>query len=147
MIPNLKPEMGELIQNISQKNMYGGNKIPQSIMSLFKIIETDLNCGIEVPFWLGVLQHGRGPRKSSQSHDLWKRMYRWMESKSMFRSGTPKGKINEAKYVTYYINKYGNKQFRNKTYVDIYETARKETIKKIEDKFSKEIGKIVMDIL
>lgn len=147
MIPNLKPEMAELIKNISQKNMYSGNKISESIMRMFTIEETDFNCGIIVPYWLSVLERGRGPRRSSIDTGLWKRIYRWMESRNMFKSGTAKGKINEAKFVTYYINKYGNKQFRNKVFVDIYKTEREKTITKINEKFEKEIHKITMDVI
>ena len=147
MIPNLKPEMNELIKNISQKNMYSGNKISDSIMRMFTIEETDFNCGIIVPYWLGVLERGRGPRKSSTDHGLAKKIYNWMAKRNMFRSGTEKGKIREAKYVTWYINKYGNKQFRNKVFVDVYNSERNKTIKKIEEKFSKEINKITMDVL
>jgi hypothetical protein len=147
MIPNLKPEMAELIQNISTKNAYSGNKISESIMRQFTIEETDFNCGILVPFWLSVTQRGRGPRKSTTDHGLWKIIYRWMERKNMFKSGTAKGKINEAKYVTYYINKYGNKHFRSKVFIDIYETERKKTIEKINEKFSKEISRITMEVL
>jgi hypothetical protein len=147
MIPNLKPELMELIQNIGQKNTYSGNKISDSIMRMFTIEETDLNCGITVPYWLGVLEKGRGPRKSSKDYGLIKLIYRWMEKHSMFRSGTPKGKMNEVRFMTWYINKYGNKQFRNAVFIDIYETERKKTIEKIEKKFSDTIGKITMDIL
>ena len=147
MIPNLKPEMAELIKNISQKNMYSGNKISESIMRMFTIEETDFNCGIIVPYWMGVLERGRGPRKSNTDTGLWKRIYHWMEKRSMFKSGTDKGKIREAKYVTYYINKYGNKQFRNKVFVDIYTEERKKTIEKINEKFSKEIHKITMEVI
>jgi len=50
MIPNLKPEMAELIQNISQKNMYSGNKISESIMRQFEIEEKEYSIGILVPF-------------------------------------------------------------------------------------------------
>ena len=147
MIPNIKQELLELIKNISQKNTYSGNKIPDSIMRMFTIEETDFNCGILVPYWLGVLERGRGPRKSNVDTGLWKRIYKWMQKHNMFKSGTEKGKAREAKYVTYYINKYGNKQFRNKTYVDIYKTEREKTIKQIDEKFSKEIHKITMDVI
>ena len=147
MIPNLKPEMAELIKNISQKNMYSGNKISESIMRMFTIEETDFNCGIIVPYWMGVLERGRGPRKSNTDTGLWKRIYHWMEKHSMFKSGTDKGKIREAKYVTYYINKYGNKQFCNKVFVDIYTEERKKTIEKINEKFSKEIHKITIEVI
>jgi len=139
--------MAELIRNISQKNMYSGNKIPDSIMQMFSIVEDDLHCGIEVPYWLGVLERGRGPRKSNVDTGLWKRIYQWMQKHNMFKSGTDKGRISEAKYVTYYINKYGNKQFRNKVFVDVYTEERKKTIEKINEKFSKEIHKITMEVI
>jgi hypothetical protein len=147
MIPNIKPELHELIVNIKQKNTYSGNKISDSIMRMFTIEETDLNAGIIVPYWLSVLEHGRGARKSNKDSGLSKRIYNWMAKHNMFKSETAKGKLNEAKSMTWYINKYGNKQFRNKTFVDIYTTERKKTIKKIEEKFSKEISKITTDVL
>ncbi len=147
MIPNLKPELSELIKNISQKNMYSGNKISDSIMQMFTIEETDFNCGIIVPYWLSVTEHGRGPRRRNTDTGLYKKIYRWMEKHNMFKSIKPEGKLREAKYLTYYINKYGNQQFRNKVFVDIYTSERKQTIAKIEEKFSKEINKITMDVL
>lgn len=147
MIPDLKPELSDLIKNISEKNTYYGNKIPESIMKMFTIEETELHCGILVPYWLSVLEHGRGPRKSNVDWGLWKKIYRWMEKRNMFKSGTAKGKIREAKSVTWYINKYGNQQFRNETFIDVYTEARKQTIKKIDEKYSKEISKITMEVL
>lgn len=144
---DLKPELQELIDNIAKKNMYSGNKISDSIMKMFEIEVRDDGAGILVPYWLGVLQRGRGPRKSTKDSGLWRIIYKWMQRRNMFRSGTAKGKINEAKYVTWYINKYGNKQFRNKIFVDIYETERKKTIEKIDKKFSLIIGKIIMEVI
>lgn len=144
---DLKPELQELVDNIARKNMYSGNKIPDSIMKMFVVEIKELNDGILVPFWLSVLQKGRGPRKSNVDHNLWKKIYRWMEKRNMFRSDTAKGKISEAKSVTWYINKYGNKHFRSKTFIDIYEQERKKTIEKIEKKFGTQISKITMDIL
>lgn len=144
---DLKPELQELIDNIAKKNMYSGNKISDSIMRMFEIEVRDDGAGILVPYWISVTQRGRGPRKSTKSSELWRKIYRWMQRRNMFRSGTSKGKINEAKYVTWYINKYGNKQFRSKTFVDIYETERKKTIEKIDKKFSLIIGKITMEVI
>ena len=144
---DLKPELQELIDNIAKKNMYSGNRISDSIMKLFEIEVRDDGAGILVPYWISVTQRGRGPRKSTKSSNLWKKIYKWMQRRNMFKSGTAKGKINEAKYVTWYINKYGNKQFRSKVFVDIYETERKKTIEKIDKKFSLIIGKITMDVL
>jgi hypothetical protein len=149
MIPNLKPELAELIQNISQKNTYSGNKVSDSIMRMFTLEETDFNCGITVPYWLGVLERGRGPRLKSTDHGLYLKIKKWMAHRNMFKSKTEEGHINEAKQLTWYINHYGNKQFNrgNPIFMDIYTTERKKTIAKIEEKFSKEISKITMDVL
>jgi len=144
---DLKPELQELIDNIAKRNMYSGNKISDSIMKLFEIEVRDTGAGILVPYWISVLQRGRGPRRSTKSSGLVKIIYRWMQKRNMFKSNTAKGKLNEAKYLTWYINKYGNQQFRSKTFVDIYETERKKTIEKIDNKFSLIIGKITMDVI
>jgi hypothetical protein len=144
---DLKPELEEMVRLISQKNMYGGNKIPDSIMKMFTIDITDFHDGVLVPYWLGVLQRGRGPRKGTKGSGLVNRIYRWMEKRNMFESTTSEGRMNEARSVTWYINKYGNKQFRNKTFVDIYETVRKDTIEKIDDKFGATIHKITMEVI
>jgi hypothetical protein len=147
MIPNLNPELKELIDRIAVKNTYSGNRISPSIIKMFTIEETDHNIGVLVPYWLGVLQRGRGPRKNNKDHGLWKIIYRWMEKRNMFTRATPEGKISEAKSVTWYINKYGNKQFRAKVFVDIYETERRRTIELINKKFTFEINKITMSAI
>jgi hypothetical protein len=149
MIPNLKPEMAELIAAIATKNMYSGNKIPSSIMEQFTIVEDDLHIGILVPYWLGVLERGRGVRKRNVDHGLWKIIKRWMEKHNKFKSTTAKGRDNEAKRLTWYINKYGNKQFNrgNPIFVDVYTSERKKTIEKIDKKFALEINKITMDVI
>jgi hypothetical protein len=147
MIPDLKPELEQMIKEISSKNTYSGNKISDSIMKMFEIEEKELNIGILVPFWLGVLERGRGPRRNTTSHELYKKIYKWMEKRGMFKSSKPEVRLREAKFLTWYINKYGNQQFRNKTFVDIYTSVRKQAIENINKKFSEKIGKITMDIL
>jgi len=144
---DLKPELEEMIKLISQRNMYSGNKIPDSIMKMFKIEITELHDGILVPYWLGVLERGRGPRKSNVDTGLYKKIYRWMEKHNLFKSSDATARLREAKFMTLYINKYGNKQFRSKTFVDIYTTVRKQTIEKIDKKFGEVIGKITYDVI
>lgn len=144
---DLKPELAEMIKLIGERNNYSGNKIPESIMKMFEVEITELHDGILVPYWLGVLERGRGPRRSNIDTGLYKKIYRWMEKRNMFRSGTVKGKLREAKFMTWYINKYGNQQFRNKTFIDVYTSVRKATIEKIEKKFSDKIDKITMEVL
>lgn len=144
---DLKPELEEMVKLIGQRNSYSGNKISDSIMKMFTVEITDLHDGILVPYWLGVLERGRGPRKSNVDTGLYKKIYKWMEKHNMFKSGTASSKLREAKQMTWYINKYGNKQFRSKTYIDVYNSVRKQTIEKIEKKFSEKISKITMDVI
>lgn len=143
----IAPFLDELTQNISRKNTYYGNRISKSIMDMFEVEVRDDGAGLLVPFWLSVTQRGRGPRKSTKSSNLKRTIYLWMEKRGLFKSATAKGKLNEAKFVAYYINKYGNKQFRTKTYIDIYDTERENTIKKIDNQFAMMIGKITKDVI
>ena len=147
MNPDIKPELQGLIDKIRQRSMYSGNKIPESIMSLFEIVETENSAGILVPYWIPVLQKGRGPRKSTKDHQLYLKIYKWMQKHNMFTSQTEQGRISEAKGLTWYINKYGNKHFRDGRFVDIYKTAREETIKQIDAKVWWAIDKITMEVI
>ena len=147
MIPDLNPEMKDMIEAIGHKSMFYGNVVPESVMRQFEIEEDDLHIGILVPFWLPVLEKGRGPRKSNRDTELWKRIFAWMGSRNMFRTVTEEGRIREAKFITWYINKYGNKHFRSKQFVDIYTSVRAATIEKINQKFSNKIGEITMEVI
>jgi hypothetical protein len=143
----LTPELEQFIKVISSKNMYSGNPVPESVMKLFEIEIREDGGGVLVPYWIPVLQKGRGPRKNTTDHELWKKIYGWMERKNLFRSRTNEGRISEAKSVTWYINKYGNKHFRSKQFIDIYESARKQFIENVNKKFSEQIDKITMEII
>jgi len=114
---------------------------------MFEIEMRENGGGVIVPPWISVLQVGRGPRKSQTSSGLRHTIYKWMEKKHMFRSSTPEGKLNEARFMTMYINKYGNAHFRSKRYVDIYETEVKKTIEDIDREYSLAIDKITSDII
>lgn len=144
---DITPDLQELIRNISQRNTYYGNRIPDSIMKQFEIETLENSAGVLVPFWIAVLEHGRGPRKSNRDTQLWKRIYAWMQRRGLFTSNTAKGRINEAKSMTWYINKYGNKQFRTKTFIDVFTTETERTIEKIYNKYGLAIGKITSDVL
>jgi len=143
----IAPFLEELQKNIAQKNTFYGNKVSPTIMKLFEVEIRNDGAGLLVPYWIGVLQRGRGPRKNTTDHGLRNKMYRWMSSRGLFRSATTKGKRNEARFMAMYINKYGNKQFRTKTFIDIYDTERKKTIKKIDNQFGMMIGEITMDVI
>lgn len=143
----LKVELEQLIADISHKNMYSGNPIPQSVMNLFEIEIRQDGGGILVPYWISVLQKGRGPRKTDKDYGLVKIIYKWMEKHSKFKSSTPEGKMSEARSVTWYINKYGNKHFRSGAFIDIYETARKQFIERVNAQFEVEISRITMEVI
>ena len=149
MKPDLNNLMKELIQNISKRNMYRGNKIPDSIMRQFVIEETDKNIGILVPTWISVLQYGRGPWRGTNigNPKLRVLIYNWMKKHNLFKSKTENGKQGEAFVIARKINKEGNEQFRNHVYVDIYDTERDKTIKKIDEQFSIMISKITMEVI
>jgi len=147
LMSEIRPDLEEMIANISQRNTFYGNKIPESIMRQFEIEEKETSIGVLVPYWLPVLEHGRGPRRSTKDHGLIKIIYEWMRRRNMFQSATDKGRINEARFMTWYINKYGNKQFRSKVFKDVYTTERKKTIEKINKKFSFFIDRITTQIL
>ena len=144
---NIYAELQQLIVNIGQRNMYSGNKMPESVMKQFEIVVDEKHMGILVPYWLPVFQKGRGPRKTNKSSGLIDIIYRWMEKRNYFKSKTKKGRIGEAWAVTRKINKLGNAQFREGKFVDIYESERKKTIDKINEKYSKYIGEITMQVI
>jgi hypothetical protein len=144
---DLNPELEELIKNISQKNLYYGNRIPDSIIKQFEIVESERSAGILVPFWLPVVERGRGPRRKSKDHGLVYKIYDWMRRRNMFRSATDEGRMREARFVTWYINKYGNKQFRSKVFVDVYTTERQKTMEKIYKKYGIFISEITKQVI
>jgi hypothetical protein len=149
---DLKPELQAMIDNIAKRNMYSGNRIPDSVIRLFQIEQKEiaagwLSAGILVPYWIPVLEHGRGPRRTDKDYGLVKIIYRWMERRNMFRSTDPVKKIREARFLTLYINRYGTKHFRSGVFVDIYTTVRQQTIEAINRKFAFEIGRITYEIL
>ena len=143
----IAPFLNELTAAISRKNTFYGNRISPTIMGMFQTETRQDGAGLLVPYWVGVTQRGRGPRRSTKDSGLRKTIYKWMEKHGLFKSNTAQGKVNEARFMAMYINKYGNKQFRTKRYIDIYDTERKITIKKIDNQFNLMIGKITEDVI
>lgn len=146
-IIDISNELQSLINVIAARPTYYGRPVSQSIIKQMQIEIRPNGAGIIAPFWISVLQYGRGPRKSTTNSELWKRMYGWMEKHNLFRSATERGKINEAKRMTWYINKYGNEHFRSKQFIDVYESAVKQTIANVERKYTEFAFRIASDIL
>ncbi len=144
---DIRPELEKFIADIATKNTYYGNKISESVLALLLIEIRENGGGVLAPYWFGVTQRGRGPRKSSKDSGLWQKIYKWMAKNGMFESTTEEGKIREAKSVTWYINKYGDQHFRSKVFIDIYETAREECKRALDKKYDIVIHKITTEIL
>lgn len=145
---DIRPELEQLKDTIAGATTYGGGQVSGGITKLL-VVETREGGGggILAPPWLSVLERGRGPRRSNTDHGLWKKIYAWMERKNLFRTSTPQGKVNEAKGMTWYINKYGNKQFQTRTFVDVYTTARRTCVEQVIKKYGNEVARITNDIL
>jgi hypothetical protein len=136
-----------LINVIASKPTYYGKPVSPAIIKQMQIEIRPNGAGIIAPFWISVLQYGRPPRQSSTDSQLWKRMFAWMDKNNLFKSATERGRINEAKRMTWYLNKYGNKHFRSKQFIDVYESARKQTIANVEKAYTEFAFKITSDIL
>lgn len=145
--PNLQPILEKFVATIATRTMYSGAAIPQSVLKMIQVEMRQSGGGVTAPYWLGVLEHGRGKRRSTTDSGLVKKIYKWMAKRNMFKSKTAAGKMSEAKSMTWYINKYGNQQFRNKAFVDIYTRAREQAIIEINKEYDIVLHKITMDIL
>jgi len=132
---DLTPELERFRNAVANASTYHGGRVSPSIMKNVTVEIRKDGGGILAPYWFAVLQQGRGPRRNPTDYGLWKKIYRWMEKRSMFRARTPQGKISEAKGLTWYINKYGNEQFRSKAYVDVYESSRNRCIEEVRLKY------------
>jgi hypothetical protein len=122
------------------------------------VVEGDQRSGkILVPYWFSIWEHGRGKRTRSdttwesfngaQMSKMQIAIYKWMEKHSLFESRTEKGKINEAKGLTWYINKYGNKHKRNGTYLDIYTSLTTKLVNDITKDVADYALKITSDLI
>lgn len=121
--------------------------MPKSVAELIEVEIRSNGAGVLAPFWLPVLEKGRAPRKNNTDSKLYHKIYEWMDKRHMFKSRTSIGKINEAKSLTWFINKYGTKMYRDGKIKDVYTKKTKEVISKIEKEYSDYIGKVTSELL
>ena len=135
---NVKQILDDLVNDMfaQGKTYYGG---PITSLRPLVIVEGDKDKGrVLVPFWWSVMQKGRGPRRSNSTEwtniggrdvsKFQRAIYEWMGKHGRFTAKTDKGKINEAKSVAWYINKHGNRHYRDGKYIDIYDTLVTKTV-------------------
>lgn len=137
-ILNVKQILDDLVSDMfaQGKTFYGR---PITSLRPLVSVEGDQDRGrVLVPYWWGAMQKGRGARKSTQTEwtniggvdvsTFQRAIYNWMQKHGRFTAKTDKGKINEAKGVAWYINKHGNKHYRDGKYIDIYDTLVTKTV-------------------
>lgn len=120
--------------------------MPASVAKLIEVEIRDNGAGVLAPFWLPVLERGRSPRKNSTDHKLYTKIYDWMAKRNMFKSKTEKGRINEAKSLTWFINKYGTKMYRDGVFKDVYSRETEKAIEKIDKAIQLELYTITREI-
>jgi len=121
--------------------------MPASVAKLIDVEIRDNGAGVLAPFWLSVLEHGRGPRKNTTDHKLYLKIYAWMDRRNLFKSRTVKGRINEAKGVTWFINKHGTKMFRDGVFKEVYTKETEKAIKKIDETIRIKLYKVTSELL
>lgn len=120
--------------------------MPASVAKLIEVEIRDNGAGVLAPFWLPVLERGRAPRKNSTDYKLYTKIYDWMAKRNMFKSKTEKGRINEAKSLTWFINKYGTKMYRDGVFKDVYSRETDKAIENIDKAIQLEAYKITREI-
>ena len=120
--------------------------MPASVAKLIEVEIRNNGAGVLAPLWLPVLERGRAPRKNSADHKLYTKIYDWMTKRNMFKSKTEKGRINEAKSLTWFINKYGTKMYRDGVFKDIYSRETEKAIENIDKAIQLEAYKITREI-
>lgn len=121
--------------------------MPASVAKLIEVEIRENGAGVLAPFWLSVLERGRGPRKKTTDHKLYLKIYAWMDRRNLFKSRTVKGRINEAKGVTWFINKHGTKMFRDGVFKEVYTKETEKTIKKIDETIRIKLYKVTSELL
>ena len=129
----LKTHLTKLKTQIINSLASDGTVLSKSTQDKMVVYADMFHGYIEVPFWFPVFQDGRAPRKRTENHQLWKKIYKWMEKKNMFVSSNIKKRIIEAKSLTWYINKHGTKLFRKGGGRDIYTSLIPIIIAKIQE--------------
>lgn len=142
-IPNVEKILDEFVSEMfSQWKTFQGNSASDGMKRLVSKEVNEVSAKAVAPYWFPVFQYGRGVRKTNSTEwveiagvpmsTFQRAIYEWMTKKSLFTSKTERGRLNEAKGLAWYINKYGNAHFRSGKFIDVYEGL----IKKYAQKFT-----------
>jgi hypothetical protein len=137
---------GKVIDNISKH----GTKLSDKTKALIEIQTTVISGAIVVPFWFPIFEHGRGPKKNAvyaagemtvagvKLKGLEVILYKWLQRHNKFKKKTERGRAYEARHMRWYMNKYGNKLYRDLkgSSLDIYSTLIPEAVNMIAEDIS-----------
>lgn len=123
-------------------------------------IKTNYGAKILTTSWFFTFEKGRGKRKSTQRSQpdetisgqklsaFEARLYRWMEKRGKLTAKTPKGKINQAKSLRYFINKRGTRLYRSGGKKTVYSNEINEkALNELNEQIGDEAVKIVTEIV
>lgn len=123
------------------------SKLSKSLADMVSTEFTEGRATVSVPYWFAVTERGRGPRRNSEDYQLYLKIFSWMERRNLFRSKSKRGRINEAKALTWFINKHGTKQFRDGRFVDIYTSATQVVAQRVRTTLMEQVKKITSDFV
>lgn len=137
---------------LSESRSYHGHSLT-GLRPLFQVEGGRDSATIYAPYWVDALQRGRGKwggtnigKKTgfmgAEMTAFQINIYKWLEKHDGFKSETPKGKINDARFLAWYINENGTKQFREGKYIDIYDTIIKQSAEQLYEDVGKEAVRI-----
>jgi hypothetical protein len=155
---DIKKSCEKLVEDIFSKGKtVHGNKISSKIKDMVVVEGNKTSARVLVPYWFSVTQYGRGKRKTTktdwtnvQGYELSSfqlALYEWMKKYNRFRSKTLAGQINDAKRLAYYINANGNYHYRQKIYIDIYDTLTKQLVIDLQKEIATIALKITSDLI
>lgn len=106
-------KFGDESADIIRKNMTRAGQMASGQTARSLLTEaTDTRMKFSGPSYIWVLETGRGPRKSTQNANLESKILAWMKAKGV---APKRGQTLEqaARGITWYINKFGTKLFRD----------------------------------
>ena len=137
---------------LKESKSYHGNSL-EGLRPLFAVEGDRSKATLYAPYWVDALQRGRGRwggtnvgKKTgfmgAEMTAFQIAIYKWMEKHNAFNSDTPKGKINDARFVAWHINQHGTKHFQEGKFIDVYDTIIKQTSEELYE----EVGRQAMRI-
>lgn len=89
---------------------------------------------LEGAAYAGVLERGRGPRRKDELTDFLENLKIWIVARGLDYGGNEKGLERLARFLRWYINKYGTKLFRTGRTIDIFTTPMDDVARRLSER-------------